>query len=101
VLYGLTNAIGGESREQLTSWNAHAEETPRQDIIGETNSRDGKDLQKHTEIPLRASLLDVASDLERRAGLNFVLDTSASICRWEIFPFGTIVEPKGTVPRLD
>jgi multidrug resistance protein MdtO len=78
VLYGLANAIEGESREQLTSWDAHAEELRAKISIEEQKSRDGKDLQKHTEIRLCASLLDVASDLERRARLNFVLETSAA-----------------------
>lgn len=75
VLYGLANAIEGESPEQLLPWNAHAEELRAKVSIEEEKSRDGKDLQKHIEMRLCVSLLEVASDLERRARLNFALET--------------------------
>jgi multidrug resistance protein MdtO len=100
VLYGLANAIEGESREELTSWSTYAEELRVKISMEEQKSRDGKNLQKRTEIRLCASLLDVASDLERRARLNFVLDASATNVdrNW---PFGTIAESQGTVSRVD
>jgi multidrug resistance protein MdtO len=78
VLYGLANAIEEESHEQLSSSNVHTEELRMKVSIEEEKSRDGKDQQKHTEIRLWAALLDVASDLERRARLNFALETNAA-----------------------
>jgi len=59
----------------------------------EEKSRDGKDQQKHTEIRLCASLLDVASDLERRARLNFALETDTANLDGS-WPIGTIAETK-------
>jgi multidrug resistance protein MdtO len=99
VLYGLANAIEKESREQLTSWNEHAEQLRDRISIEEQNSRDEKDLQKHIEIRLCASLLSVASDLERRAGLNFVLEASDARVdgNWSA---GTIAET-GSSSRAD
>jgi len=78
VLYGLANAIELESFEQLTSWDAQAEELRAKTLMEEQKSRDGKDLQKHTEIRLCASLLNVASDLERQARLNFAPEAKAA-----------------------
>jgi len=100
VLRELANAIEGELREQLTSWDAHSEELRAKISIEEQKARDGKDLQKHTEIRLCASLLDVASDLERRARLNFVLETSNANVdgNWHV---GTIAEIQGSFSRVD
>jgi multidrug resistance protein MdtO len=100
VLYGLADAIEKESREQLTSWNAHGEELRAKISMEEQKSRDEKDLQKHTEIRLCASLLDVASDLERRARLNLVLETSAANVDGN-WPVGAIAATQATVSRVD
>jgi multidrug resistance protein MdtO len=78
VLHGLANAIEGESPEQLSSWNVRAEELRATVSREEEKSRDSQDLQNYTEMRLCASLLDVASDLERRARLNFVLETGVA-----------------------
>jgi multidrug resistance protein MdtO len=93
ALYGLANAIEEESREQLSSSNVHAEELRAKVSMEEEKSRDGKDQQKHTEIRLCASLLDVASDLERRARLNFALETDTANLDGS-WPIGTIAETK-------
>ena len=74
VLHGVANAIEGESLEQLSPRNARTEELLAKVSIEEAKSRDAKNLAKHTEMRLCASLLDVASDLERQARLNFVLE---------------------------
>jgi len=76
VLHGLANAIERESVEELSSWNAHTEEVREKVSIEGEKVKDGNDQQKYTEIRLCASLLELASDLERRARLNFTLDTS-------------------------
>lgn len=91
VLRGLASAIEGKSPEQLLLWNVRAEELRAKVSIEEAKSRDVKDLPKHTEMRLCASLLDVASDLERRARLNFVLETRVAkvIDDWSV---GTIAE---------
>jgi multidrug resistance protein MdtO len=78
VLYGLANAIEKESAEQLSSWSAHTEEIREKASIERENLKDGKDQQRYTEMRLCASLLDLASNLERRARLNFTLDTDVS-----------------------
>jgi multidrug resistance protein MdtO len=78
VLHALANAIEGESPEQLSSWNVRVEELRTMIAREEAKSRDGKNLPKHTEFRLHAALLDVASDLERRARLNFALETGVA-----------------------
>lgn len=91
VLHGLANAIEAESSESLSSSNAHIERLRAKLSIEEKKSRDAKDLPQHTEMRLCASLLDMAYDLERRARLNFVLETGIekAIDSW---PFRTIAE---------
>jgi multidrug resistance protein MdtO len=91
VLQGLANAIEAASSEQLSSWDVRAEELRAKVSIEETKSRDVKNLSRHTEMRLCASLLDVASDLERRARLNFVLETGVAkvMDNWSV---GTITE---------
>jgi multidrug resistance protein MdtO len=86
VLHGLANAIEGESPELLSSWNVGAEELRAKVSTEEAKSRDGKDLARNTEMRLCASLLDTASDLERRAGLNFVPEAGVAkvIGNWSI-----------------
>jgi multidrug resistance protein MdtO len=78
VLHGVANAIEGESLEQLSSRNARTEELRAKVSIEEAQSRDAKNLPKHTEMRLCASLLDVVFDLERLARLNFVLETGVA-----------------------
>jgi hypothetical protein len=69
----------------------YAEELRAKILIEEEKSRDRQDLQKHTEMQLCASLLDVACDLERRTRVNFVLETGVEkgIDDWSV---GTIAE---------
>jgi multidrug resistance protein MdtO len=74
VLHGLANAIESEGPEELSSWIACIEELRARVSMEEDKSRDGKDLQKYTEMRLSVSLLDVASDLVRRAQLTFTLE---------------------------
>ncbi len=78
VLHGVANTIEAESLEQLSSQNARTEELRAKVSIEEAKSRDARNLPKHTEMRLCASLLDVASDLERLARLNFVLETGVA-----------------------
>jgi multidrug resistance protein MdtO len=94
VLNGVAGAIEGESLEQLSSQNARTVELRAKVSIEEAKSRDVKSLPKHTEMRLCASLLDVASDLERRARLNFVLETGVAtgIDKWSV---GTLAETQG------
>jgi multidrug resistance protein MdtO len=73
LLHALANAIEREAPEQLSSWSARIEELRAKVSISKEISIDGKNLQKHTEMRLCVSLLDVASDLEQRARLNFEL----------------------------
>ena len=78
VLNGVADAIERESPEQLSSRNARTEELRAKVSIEEAKSREAKNRRKHTEMRLCAALLDVASDLERRARLNFVLETGSN-----------------------
>jgi multidrug resistance protein MdtO len=100
VLHGVANAIEGESLEPLSSRNARTEELRAKVSIEEAKSRDAKNLAKHTEMRLCASLLDVASDLERQARLNFVLETGVAkvIDKWSVGPFAG---SQGTISRID
>ena len=84
VLHGLANAIERESPGELSSWNAHTEEVREKVSIEGEKLKDEKDQQRYTEMRLCASLLDLASDLERRARLNFALDTGvgSAIGNW-------------------
>jgi multidrug resistance protein MdtO len=75
VLHGLANAIERESPGELSSWNAHTEEVRAKVSLDAEKLKDGKDQQRYTEMRLCMSLLDLASGLERRARLNFTLDT--------------------------
>jgi len=74
VLHGLANAIEEESVEKISSWNARSEDVRTTVSIEEGRLKEGKDQQRYTEIRLCASLLDLASDLERRARWNFTHD---------------------------
>jgi multidrug resistance protein MdtO len=78
VIHGVANAIEGESLEQLSSRNARTEELRAKVSIEEAKWRDAKNLPKHTAMRLCASLLDVASDLERLARLNFVPESGVA-----------------------
>jgi multidrug resistance protein MdtO len=100
VLQGVANAIEAESLEQLSSRNALTGELRAKISIEEAKSRDAKNLAKHTEMRLCASLLDVVSDLERRARLNFVLNTGVEnvIDKWSV---GTLSGSQGTISRID
>jgi multidrug resistance protein MdtO len=86
VLRGLANAIEAEAPEKLSPRDAHAEELRAKVLAEEEKSGDGKDLQKHTEMRLCLSLLDIASDLERRVRLNFALeaDVPRAIVEWSV-----------------
>jgi multidrug resistance protein MdtO len=86
VLNGVADAIEAESPEPLSSQNARIEELRAKVSIEEAKSRAAKNLAKHTEMRLCASLLDVVSDLERRARLNFVLNTGVEnvIDKWSV-----------------
>ena len=91
VLHGLANAIERKSPEQLYSWNIRFDELRTKVSVEEQKSRGAQDIQKHTEMRLCASLLDVASDLERRTRVNFMLEAGVAkgLEDWSI---GTIAE---------
>jgi multidrug resistance protein MdtO len=78
VLLRLANAIERESTEQLPLWQVSAGELRARVSIEETKSRDENHLQEHSEIRLCGALLDVASDLERLARLNFTPENGAA-----------------------
>jgi multidrug resistance protein MdtO len=100
VLHEVANAIEGESLEQLSPRNARTEELLAKVSIEEEKSRDAKNLAKHTEMRLCASLLDVASDLKRQARLNFVPNTGVEnvIDKWSVGPFSG---SQGSISRID
>jgi multidrug resistance protein MdtO len=77
VLHEIANAIESGSAGELSAWNASAGEFREQVSIEEGEVKAGKDQQRYMEMRLCVSLLDLASDLERRARLNFTLDTAA------------------------
>jgi multidrug resistance protein MdtO len=91
VLHGLADAIEAESPEPLAARTARIEELHAKVTLEETRSRDAKDLPKHTEMRLCASLLHLASDLERQAKLNFALETGV-VTASGAWPAGTIAE---------
>jgi multidrug resistance protein MdtO len=95
VLRGLADAIEGESPERLMSWNVCAEDLRAKLSIEGEKSRDGKSLEQSTEIRLCVSLLDLASDLERRARANFALETDAGKASGNS-SVGTIAGTEGT-----
>jgi multidrug resistance protein MdtO len=99
VLHGLVNAIERESPGELSSWNAHTEEVRAKVSIEEEKLKDGKDQQRYTEMRLCASLLDLASDLERRARLTFTLNAGVgdAIGNWSI----AATKTQGTATRVD
>jgi multidrug resistance protein MdtO len=74
ALHRLANAIENESDEELSSWNSHIDEVRERVSIEGEKVKDEKDQERYTEVRLCISLLDLASDLERRARLNFTLD---------------------------
>jgi multidrug resistance protein MdtO len=88
LLHGLANAIEAESPEQLSSWSLRADELRAKVAIEEAKWRNAKNLPKHTEMRLCASLLDVACDLERRARVNFVLEpvVASAVDNWSVGP---------------
>ncbi len=75
VLLELANAIEQESPVELSSRNPHAEEIRERVSIEEGKPKDEQDHQRYTEMRLCASLLNLASGLERRARRNFTRDT--------------------------
>jgi multidrug resistance protein MdtO len=75
VLQSLANAIEREAPEQLSSSNLYAEELRERVQSEDEKSERMNAPQKHTEMRLCASLLEIASHLERRARLNFVVET--------------------------
>lgn len=101
VLHRLANAIEREAPEQLGSPDAHAEELYVRVIIEEERSReDRKDLERYTETQLCASLLNLASDIERRARLNFTLESDVEKLVGNLST-GTIARTEETVARID
>jgi multidrug resistance protein MdtO len=78
LLRGLADAIERESPEPLSSWSAGAEELRARISIEEAKVRDENNLSKYTEMRLCVSLLDLASDLERRARSNYALEANAA-----------------------
>ncbi len=78
VLHGLANAIERDSLGELSSRNAHTEQVRARVSLEGEKVKDEQDQQRYTETRLGASLLDLASDLERRARLNFALDTGVA-----------------------
>ena len=94
VLNGVAAAIEAESPEWLSPQNARTEELRAKVSIEEAKSRDAKNLPRHTEMRLCASLLDVASDIERQTRLNFVRETGVAkgIDKWSA---GTLAQTQG------
>jgi multidrug resistance protein MdtO len=78
VLHGLADAIEAESPDQLSPWNALAEDLRSKVSLEEERSRDGRNTTHSVQLQLCASLLNLVSDLERRARLNFVLETGVA-----------------------
>jgi hypothetical protein len=78
VFLGLADAIEGESPERLTSWNLCADELRAKICVEEAKSRDGTSPHRYVEMRLCVSLLDLASDLERRARANFAQEAGNS-----------------------
>ncbi len=100
VLSQFADAIERESPEVLSSWNGGIEELRARVSIEKTKAREAKNLPAHTEMRLCASLLELASDLGRRARLNFVLETGVvqAIDKWSV---GTLTETHGGISRTD
>jgi multidrug resistance protein MdtO len=88
VLHRLANAIERESPEELSSWNAHTDKVREKVSIEGEKLKDEQDQQRYTEMRLCLSLLDLASDLERRARLNFAPDAGVgnAIENWSVGP---------------
>ena len=78
VLRGLADALERESPRELSSRHAHTEQVRARVSLEGEKVKDEQDQQRYTETRLCASLLDLASDLERRARLNFALDTGVA-----------------------
>ena len=78
VLRGLADALERESPRELSSRHAHTEQVRARVSLEGEKVKDEQDQQRYTETRLCASLLDLASDLERRARLNFALDTDVA-----------------------
>jgi len=74
VLLALANAIETESPKPLASLHIEIEEIHAKVSLEESQSREAKNIPKHTEMQLCASLLHIASDLESRTRLNFALE---------------------------
>jgi multidrug resistance protein MdtO len=100
VLHALANAIESEVSDQLSSWNACIESLRARVSIEQDKSRDGKDLQKYTEMRLSVSLLDVASDLVRRTQATFALEAGTADTGGHL-SVGAIVEAQKTAPCTD
>jgi multidrug resistance protein MdtO len=100
ALHRLANAIEKESAEELSSWNAHTDEVREKVSIEGEKVKGEKDQQWYTEMRLCISLLDLASDLERRARLNFTLDPDVgnAIGNW---PVDAIAKAQGAPSHLD
>jgi multidrug resistance protein MdtO len=86
VLHRLANAIERESAEELSSWDARTEEVREKVSIEGERLKDEQDQQRYTEMRLCASLLNLASGLERRAQWNFMHDggVDGAIGDWSV-----------------
>jgi multidrug resistance protein MdtO len=91
MLLGLANAIEVESPDQLSAWSLADEELRARVSLEETTARDSRNLSTLTEMRLCASLLDLASDLERQARASFLVENGSGdrIGDWTV---GTIAE---------
>ncbi|MBB6145872.1 multidrug resistance protein MdtO [Silvibacterium bohemicum] len=100
VLHRLADAIEREAADQLLSRDGRIEELRAEVLVEEEKSRDKEDLQKYTEMRLCASLLGLASDIERRAGVNFTVEASAAqeIGAWAVGPLAATQE---SAPSVD
>jgi multidrug resistance protein MdtO len=100
VLRGLANAIERETPGRFPFRNAYAEELRMMVMAEGRRPQDGIHLQKYTEMRLCLSLLDLASDLERRARSNFS-PTNGTANAFGDSSIGTVSAIQDTVSRVD
>jgi len=100
VLRGLARAIENERAKQLSFQDAYALELRSKVVAQEKGPRDAIHLQKYTEMRLCLSLLDLASDLERRARSNFTPTTDIA-SRLGDSSGGTVAKIQSSASRVD
>jgi multidrug resistance protein MdtO len=88
ALHRVANAIETESAEELSSGTARTEEVREKVFIEGERVKDRENQQRYTEMRLSASLLDLASNLERQARLNVTHHAGVgdSIGAWSVGP---------------